>query len=271
MPSKQSGIYKITNTVNRKCYIGSAVNFPSRRSEHRRSLIKGSHHSFYLQKSWDKYGEDAFVFELVELVPDRADLIAAEQRWMDAHLPAYNICKVAGSPLGVKHTQETRDKISAASKGRVMSAEARANLKAACVGRRLAPRSEAGKISFSQKMTGRKRSAEAIQKTADAKRGWKWSEESRLRLSASRTGMTYPPRSDEHKAKLSKALTGKKPSDETRAKQSAAAKLRGAPTLTAEQIAKSAEKRRGVKRTEEQKANMRAGHSRRREAMEALA
>lgn len=266
-----SGIYKITNTVNGKCYIGSAVNFHSRKSGHRRSLIKGTHHSAYLQSAWNKYGEQAFVFELVELVHEKDGLIAAEQRWMDADLPAYNICRAAGSPLGVKHTQETRSKISASNKGRVKSAEAKANMKAACVGRRLPPRSEAGKISFSQKMTGRKRSLEAIQKTADAKRGEKWSDESRAKLSAARKGEKRGPFSDEHKANLSKALTGRQPSEEARANMSASAKLRPAPVLSAEAHARGSEKRRGAKRTEEQKANMRAGIQRRREAEWAIA
>lgn len=47
----KSGIYKITNVVNNKIYIGSACNIMQRFSNHKSSLRKGKHHSIYLQRS----------------------------------------------------------------------------------------------------------------------------------------------------------------------------------------------------------------------------
>lgn len=65
--SKESGIYKITNKVNNKIYIGSAKRFKERFSGHISSLKNNKHQNKHLQASWNKYGTDAFVFEIIEI------------------------------------------------------------------------------------------------------------------------------------------------------------------------------------------------------------
>ena len=63
-------IYKITNTINNKVYIGQTVRNPLlRKEEHFTNLRKGIHHSSHLQNSFDKYG-DVFEFEVIEECPD---------------------------------------------------------------------------------------------------------------------------------------------------------------------------------------------------------
>ena len=64
--SKNSGIYKITNLINKKYYIGSSLDIKRRWKEHRRNLIKNKHNNIHLQKSWNKYGENSFLFEIIE-------------------------------------------------------------------------------------------------------------------------------------------------------------------------------------------------------------
>jgi group I intron endonuclease len=79
------GIYRITNLVNDKFYVGSTNNAHTRFQVHRRALRRGKHHCRYLQAAWDKYGEQKFRFEMVELVDDAATLGAVE----DGHLQLY--------------------------------------------------------------------------------------------------------------------------------------------------------------------------------------
>lgn len=105
-------IYGILNKVNGKQYIGSAVDFYRRRCEHLSYLRGNKHHSTYLQRAWNKYGEVNFIFIILEKVENKEDLISREQWWMDTRKPEYNIAKKAGSQLGFKHSQETRDKLS---------------------------------------------------------------------------------------------------------------------------------------------------------------
>ena len=62
----KSGIYMILNTYNNKCYIGSTKNFSKRKYEHFNTLSKNKHHSSHLQKAYNKYGREKFVFVVLE-------------------------------------------------------------------------------------------------------------------------------------------------------------------------------------------------------------
>jgi bifunctional DNA-binding transcriptional regulator/antitoxin component of YhaV-PrlF toxin-antitoxin module len=118
-----SGIYKITNIENKKVYIGSSINIWDRYKEHRKTLRRNKHHSKHLQKSWNKYGEDSFTFEVIEIVYDKDNLIEREQYWMDKYESyndekGYNINPNAGSQLGRKVPKENREKFKLSQKSR---------------------------------------------------------------------------------------------------------------------------------------------------------
>jgi group I intron endonuclease len=112
----ESGIYEIVNLVNGKRYVGSALNFRQRWHGHRSRLNQGRHHSKYLQASWTKYGEDAFVFRVIEHC-GRDVLLEREQHHIDLGCE-YNVSRTAGSPLGVKHSDETRARMSESRRGK---------------------------------------------------------------------------------------------------------------------------------------------------------
>lgn len=132
-----SGIYQIRNTETNKCYIGSAKCFRIRFGQHRNKLRKSAHHSPHLQRAWNKHGAEKFVFEILE-VCEQSELLAREQFWLDSARPAFNVCPTAGSSLGRKFSQLTKDKIAAKAKGRKCqprSAEYRAKISAAHKGK----------------------------------------------------------------------------------------------------------------------------------------
>lgn len=82
-------IYKIRNLLNQNFYVGSSINNRVRFRQHRRLLRKGVHHCKHLQAAWNKYGEDVFVFEVVEVVDVRTELAllqTVENRWLLAHV-----------------------------------------------------------------------------------------------------------------------------------------------------------------------------------------
>lgn len=60
-------IYKITNDVNGKFYVGSTINPQERMTHHFAALRNGVHHSIHLQRAFNKYGEEHFHFEIVEV------------------------------------------------------------------------------------------------------------------------------------------------------------------------------------------------------------
>jgi group I intron endonuclease len=111
-----SGIYQILNLANGKRYIGSAQSLAARWEVHKLALYQGGHHSSKLQRTWNKYGETSFVFKPL-LICAPKDLLMYEQRCLDSYKPEYNICRTAGSSLGVKRSAETRAKIGATKVG----------------------------------------------------------------------------------------------------------------------------------------------------------
>jgi len=113
-----SGIYRIIHLASGKSYIGSTMNLRKRRSRHFHELHQGIHKNAKLQRAWAKYGPDAFCFEILELVLIPELLTAREQFWFRKLRPEFNIMPTAGSPLGVKRSQETRAKMSAARMGK---------------------------------------------------------------------------------------------------------------------------------------------------------
>lgn len=63
---KKAFIYKIQNVETGKLYIGSSSRPQKRWYEHKRDLKRNQHHSAYLQNSWNKYGEECFIFEVID-------------------------------------------------------------------------------------------------------------------------------------------------------------------------------------------------------------
>lgn len=113
----ESGIYRIVNTNSGNLYVGSAVNLAKRWQHHKEDARNGTHYSKALQNAWDKHGEDAFSFEVIEYVENPDKLIEREQYWIDtleAYSKGYNCSPTAGSPRGVKHSEEARRNMSRA-------------------------------------------------------------------------------------------------------------------------------------------------------------
>lgn len=151
------GIYKIINVVNNKFYIGSAVNFSRRKARHFSELRNNKHNNRWLQASWNKHGEQAFIFVIVEEVADKFSLLDAENKWLKDHVGkdyCYNIGVDATAPMlgfsgeksptwgrkrttreltaqnwaGKRHSEESKQKIKTSLKGHHVSAATRAKI-----------------------------------------------------------------------------------------------------------------------------------------------
>jgi len=123
----QSGIYQVINLANGKIYIGSAKNFRIRFADHLRKLRGGNHPNRYLQNVFNQ-NPNCLRFTIVELVKlDK--LIAIEQKYLDVvfdnQTNCYNMCPTAGSALGRKHSEETKQKIANGNRGKVRTLEMR--------------------------------------------------------------------------------------------------------------------------------------------------
>lgn len=127
---KVCGVYKITNNETGKFYIGSSINIYQRWHVHKSKLRRGIHCNQHLQNSWNKYGEEVFLFEILFQV-DEESLLTEEQRVIDEtdccdRKIGYNKADNVFSPmLGKNHTQEAIEKIRKFSAGRKHSDEAK--------------------------------------------------------------------------------------------------------------------------------------------------
>ena len=91
-----SGVYKITNKVNDKFYIGSGYSIFSRWFNHTCDLKNGTHTNYKLQRAFDKYGFNNFTFEIIELHPPEG-LNGVEQKFDDTILEKLKQLKSDGN------------------------------------------------------------------------------------------------------------------------------------------------------------------------------
>jgi group I intron endonuclease len=117
----KSGIYKITNEITGKFYVGSSIDIDQRFLDHRRDLNNKTHVNIILQRSWEKHGEKAFSIAILEeCSPEKC--FEREQYYLDTLQPyksiGYNIGKHAGGGDNFTHNP---NKESMREKNRLMS------------------------------------------------------------------------------------------------------------------------------------------------------
>ncbi len=214
-------IYCHTNRITGKSYVGQSCNG----MEHRwKGHVKSAGKCDLLfANAIRKHGPDAFDHALLEQHESQEDADEAEDffiQYLGTMAPnGYNL---RGGGSHGRPSEEMRQKISAARKGRKLSEEHRRNMSAAQKGRKF---SAEHRRNISEAHKGQKHSEESRRKISAAAKGRKLSEESRRKISSARKGQKH---SEEHRRNLSAAQKGRKFSEEHRRKISAAAKLREA-------------------------------------------
>ncbi len=96
---------------------------------HITDLRRDRHHSKYLQRVYNKYGESNISIVVLEYVESYEDLLLREQYYIDTLSPKYNGAAIAGSTLGCKHSEETKQKMSKAQTGKKRTIETKEKLR----------------------------------------------------------------------------------------------------------------------------------------------
>jgi len=222
-------IYRITNTANGKVYIGKTVGakIEKRLNHHKCLLASNKHINKHLQAAYNKYGKDAFFYEVLETHINKEDLDDAETVAIIEHRSAnadFGYNKTFGGE-GNLLTEETRKKIGNSHKGKIVSQETRQKLAAANRGKKA---SEATKKKQSLIRTGKKYPNHSIGMTGEGnpRYGIKLNDDTKQKISNARLGQTSPrkgvtlspetkaklsgPKSDQHRENLKKAWAQRK-------------------------------------------------------------
>jgi group I intron endonuclease len=122
-----SGIYQIKNVKNGKLYIGSSIQIEIRWQDHLRDLRNNKHCNKHLQNAFNCYGEENFLFEVIDVLPNNIDekkLLEIEQQIINNQIfeNLYNINRETGRPprpqKGCKRPASVGQRISATKKDR---------------------------------------------------------------------------------------------------------------------------------------------------------
>lgn len=170
-----SGIYQWVNNVNGMSYTGQAIDIQKRLQEHYKSYelnqlvekVNKFYSNIHLQRAIKKYGLNNFSIHILEFIPagEEQNLTIREQYYMDlvSEEMKYNISPTAGSSLGVKHSEKTRDKMSTAKSGenhplfgKSHSSETRKKMSAAQSGENSQMFGKTHSLETSQKMSATK-------------------------------------------------------------------------------------------------------------------
>ncbi len=92
---KPAGIFQVKNLGNGKALLGSSLNLEGPLNSHKFMLTIGRHRNEELQKDWNKFGPENFVFEILEVVKPSNDpsfdlndeLTLLEQIWTEKFQP----------------------------------------------------------------------------------------------------------------------------------------------------------------------------------------
>jgi len=121
------GVYQIRNILDNKIYIGSTINLRKRKNRHFSMLKLNNHYNIHLQRAYNKYGKENFVFETL-ITCHKAVLVWYEQQFVDKWKPDYNIREKVDTNLRVKRTSKFKKNVGNFFRGRPISEKHKRNI-----------------------------------------------------------------------------------------------------------------------------------------------
>ena len=184
----KSGIYKITNTINKKVYVGQSENLNTRYSKHLYRIKRNEHHNEHLQRSFDKYGEDKFIYEILEETEDLSLMDLRERFWIDYYGginsdDTYNL----KDPLLNEHNDYVKSKLS-----KINTGENNPNYGNKWSDKQRKKMSESRKGKNWEELYGKKKSDEMKKEAAERKKGSTQSDETKEKIRKSNIGDKNP-------------------------------------------------------------------------------
>jgi group I intron endonuclease len=176
-------IYKATNKINRKIYIGQTVKFLHRRISSHISNAMIEKECCYFHSAINKYGPENFKWEIITKCYSCEELNRKEKLFIKKYNTfknGYNLTEGGKGSAGFEHTAETKRKISSANKGKIRSEEFKKKVSEAMRGKK---HPMYGRYGENNPRFGKKHSEETKKKMSVWHKGKKLSEEHKKKLS----------------------------------------------------------------------------------------
>jgi group I intron endonuclease len=194
MPKIREGIiYKVTNKINGKAYIGQTINYDNRKWGHINSSVKtkNSDYNSIFHRAIRKYGIESFEWNILykgsynPKLLDELEMVFIN--YYGTFGKGYNANIGGGSNTGIKRSEETKKKLSDINKGKKISKEIIEKIRLKNIGKK---RDDNFRLQLSLRKKGTVVSIETRQKQSNsAKNRPKISKETSIKLSMSRTGL----------------------------------------------------------------------------------
>ena len=191
-------IYKATNKINGKSYIGFDSNWPRRKRQHENSAKRKD--GYYFHKALNKYGIDNFEWVILKenaTLEDERLLIVSHE----THMKGYNLTLGGEGILGHKHSDNTKKKLSDKAKIRKMTPERLEVLRRGA-----------------ETMKERGHTEETKKRISESHKGKVFTDEHKKNIGISAAKRKDMYSSPEYKEKMSNALKGKKRTPEQKAR-----------------------------------------------------
>jgi group I intron endonuclease len=180
-------VYKITNLINKKIYIGKTNDVPGRWLKHlsiARNETPGDYS--YIHRAINKYGVDSFIIETIDECQTEEESLAKEIEYITLYdsqnrKVGYNLTMGGDGISGHKHSDESKEKNRQAHLGKEASLETRLKMSESHKGSK---RTESTKQKMREARAKQPpMSNDTKKKISDAKKGKKLSEEHKINIS----------------------------------------------------------------------------------------
>lgn len=186
---KKPGIYRLQNIFTKRFYIGSSKNVYKRYYRHRQVLREGLKENLRIMEDCNKYGPNSFIFGVIEYCEENK-LKEREQYYFELWKPQYNVWKSVYDATGREFTKQQladfkkvnrsikdkelfRKKLREGWKKRKAKFSAEELSKKMADARRGIKHSEQTKVTMSINRRGKKKSPEWIEKLRERRKGTK--------------------------------------------------------------------------------------------------
>lgn len=169
----KSGIYCIENIETNKKYIGQSIDINERWRKHLGELNHNKHHNDYLQKAWNKYGNDGFTFYVLEYCEEN-NLDEKEIYYINLYNTTDRECGYnlkSGGKMYSHHTDEIKNKISESNKQAYLNQDLRNIRSIDALNQWSNPEIKEKIMGANNGMYGRHHTEETKQKISDKNKG----------------------------------------------------------------------------------------------------